>query len=235
MELIVSLTLGLVIIPLWFQEKEKKALKQYNENLEQTVLKRTAELEQANENLKALSEIDPLTGIANRRLYELTLTKNIASAKRTLHSVSLIIIDIDHFKPFNDNYGHDKGDVTLRKVAQVIANSTARTTDLVARYGGEEFVVVMPVTDKDGAYHLASLIRNYVEAQGIEHRFSDTANIITVSIGVASLSGPTLNSNDLFKQADAALYQAKKNGRNQVILYDKDKCGVMSNPSPMVL
>lgn len=230
MALIVSLTLGLVIIPLWFQEREKKALKQYNENLEQTVLKRTAELEQANENLKALSEIDSLTGIANRRLYEHTLSKEIASAKRTLHSVSLIIIDIDNFKPFNDNYGHDKGDITLRRVAKVIANSTARTTDLVARYGGEEFAIVMPATDKEGAFHLASLIRNYVEAQGIEHKFSDTANIVTVSIGVASLSGPTLNSNDLFKQADAALYQAKENGRNQVVSYDKDKCGILSNP-----
>mgnify|MGYP000736397513 CR=1 FL=1 len=230
MALIILLTLGLVIVPLWFQEKEKKVLKQYNENLGQMVLKRTVELEQANEKLKALSEIDPLTEIANRRLYERTLAKEVAIAKRTLQPVSLMVIDIDHFKSFNDNYGHDKGDTTLRDVAKVIANSTARVTDLVARYGGEEFVIVMPSTDQDGAYHLASLVRNYVEAQGIEHRFSDTANIITVSIGVASLSGPTLNSNDLFKQADAALYQAKENGRNQVVLYDKDKCGAMSNP-----
>lgn len=223
MTLIILLTLGLVIIPLWFQEREKKALKEYNENLEQTVLERTIELEQANENLKALSEIDPLTGIANRRLYEYTLSKEIAAAKRTLHPVSLMVIDIDHFKAYNDNYGHDRGDITLRDVAKIIVDATARTTDLVARYGGEEFATIMPATDIDGAFHLAGLIRNYIETQAIEHKFSDTANIITVSIGVASISGPELNSHDLFKQADTALYQAKQNGRNQVVLYSGDK------------
>ncbi len=220
---IMFLTIALVFLPLWFQEREKSALKQHRDSLENTVKKRTAELENANNNLKELSEIDPLTQIANRRLYEGTLSKAIAASKRASQAMSLMIIDIDYFKPFNDNYGHDVGDLALKDVAQAIAGSLSRSTDLAARYGGEEFVVLMPSTDSEGARHFANVIKNNIQARAIEHKFSGVAQVVTVSTGVSSLVGADLNDEDLFKQADSALYQAKKNGRNRVEVYQPEK------------
>ncbi|NQZ07857.1 MAG: GGDEF domain-containing protein [Algicola sp.] len=217
---VIILMIGLVFIPLWFQEREKRALKQHRDALEQTVHERTQALEEANNALKTLSEVDALTQIANRRLYDQTLVTAIAASKRASQAMSLMIIDIDFFKPFNDNYGHDKGDITLKQVAQIIANSLTRATDLVARYGGEEFVVLMPSTDIAGAQHFAKSIKDNIEQSAIEHQFSSVANFVTASIGVASLTGEALNDIDLFKQADSALYQAKKNGRNRVVVFD---------------
>ncbi|MCJ8270439.1 MAG: diguanylate cyclase, partial [Psychrosphaera sp.] len=217
---VIILMIGLVFIPLWFQEREKRALKQHRDALEQTVRERTQELEEANSALKTLSEVDALTQIANRRLYEQTLRTAISASKRASQAMSLMIIDIDFFKPFNDNYGHDKGDITLKQVAQIIANSLTRSTDLAARYGGEEFVVLMPSTDIEGAQKFAKSIKDNIEQSAIEHQFSSVADFVTASIGVASLTGEALNDIDLFKQADSALYQAKKNGRNQVVVFD---------------
>lgn len=217
--LITCLTLGLVYLPLSFQEREKKALKQHNTDLEKAVLEAKSELEQANTSLKALSETDSLTQIANRRAYDQVLRKEISHAKRSSEPLSLMVIDIDYFKPFNDNYGHDKGDITIKNIAQLIADALTRSTDFVARYGGEEFVVLMPATDVKGAYNLADRIRTHIETQAIEHKYSGITDVITVSIGVTSLSGDTLNEIDLFKYADTALYQAKENGRNQVMIY----------------
>ncbi len=217
--ILIVLTIGLVFFLLWLQEREKKVLKQHSKLLKETVFKRTAELEDANKNLKILSEIDPLTQIGNRRLYEQTLPRAIATSKRASQAMSLMIIDIDFFKPFNDNYGHHQGDVTLYHVAEVIANSLTRTTDLAARYGGEEFVVLMPSTDAEGALYFANQIKTNIESRGIKHKFSSVADIVTVSIGVASLVGDALNGTDLFRDADNALYQAKENGRKQIVLY----------------
>ena len=217
---ITFLTLGLVFLLLRFQEKEKQALKQHSTQLERAVSEASSELEHANENLRTLSETDSLTQIANRRSYEHHLTGKIALAKRALQPLSLMIIDIDYFKPYNDNYGHDQGDITLKKVAQTIANSLTRSTDFVARYGGEEFVVLMTSTDANGAYNLAEKIRASIELQAFEHKYSKIKDVITVSIGISSLMNEALNETELFKQADTALYQAKANGRNQVIIYE---------------
>lgn len=218
--LITVLTLGLVFLLLRFQEKEKQALKQHSTQLERAVSEASSELEQANENLRTLSETDSLTQIANRRLYEHHLTGKIALAKRALQPLSLMIIDIDYFKPYNDNYGHDQGDITLKNVAQTIANSLTRSTDFVARYGGEEFVVLMTSTDARGAYKLGEKIRSNIEQQAFEHKYSKIKDVITVSIGISSLINEALNETELFKQADTALYQAKANGRNQVVIYE---------------
>ena len=131
-----------------------------------------------------------------------------------------MIIDIDYFKPYNDNYGHNQGDITLTKVAQAIANTLTRATDFVARYGGEEFVVLMTSTDANGAYKLGEKIRTNIEQLALEHHYSKINDVITVSIGVSSLMGEALNEKELFKQADTALYQVKANGRNQVVIYE---------------
>jgi len=219
MVVVILLTIGLVFIPLWVQARQKEALKQYSNNLEKLVLARTAELEEANKALKELCDIDPLTQIANRRLYERTLGELIALSKRTSQAMSMMVIDIDFFKTYNDNYGHDKGDITLAEVAQTISNSLIRSTDFVARYGGEEFVVLMPSTDLQGAKILAKQIKKNIDAQGIKHEYSKVAEIITVSIGISSLTGEALDDKTLFKHADNALYQAKVKGRNQTVIF----------------
>ncbi len=220
MVVIILLTVGLVFIPLSIQGRQTRALKEYSDNLEKTVLARTAELEEANKTLSILCDIDPLTQIANRRLYERTLTELISLSKRASLSLSMMVIDIDFFKTYNDNYGHDKGDSTLTDVAQVISDSLIRTTDFVARYGGEEFVVLMPSTDVQGAKMLANRIKNNIDAREIKHEHSKVADIITVSIGISSLMGEELNDKNLFKHADNALYQAKEKGRNQIVIFE---------------
>jgi diguanylate cyclase (GGDEF)-like protein/PAS domain S-box-containing protein len=147
----------------------KEVLLQHEEQLEQLVNERTKELEEANNQLKMLSETDSLTQIANRRVYEHRLVLEIAAAKRTTLPLALIMIDIDYFKRYNDSYGHDAGDQTIIRVAKAIRDTLPRKTDLAARYGGEEFVVLMPSTNSQGAYQVAEQIRINVKALGIKH------------------------------------------------------------------
>ncbi len=172
------------------------------------------ELEILNKKLKNLSEIDPLTKIANRRSYENRLAHEIASAKRNEKTLTQLMIDVDYFKAYNDHYGHDSGDVTLRRIAESIDNSLLRETDFCARFGGEEFVVLLPNTNEANAYSIAERIRLDIKALGINHKDSEITSIVTVSIGIASLSDESLNENDLLRNADAALYEAKRSGRN---------------------
>lgn len=222
---IILLIMGLAFLPLWFKERERDALKKHQKNLEKKVQDRTEQLEQANYKLKVLSELDPLTRIANRRLYNRTLIKEIAMAKRTSEPLSLLVFDIDDFKKYNDNYGHDNGDVILQEVAKILTNSITRTTDFVARYGGEEFVAILPATDEKGAFLVAERVRINIEAENLEHIHSSVLPCVTVSVGIATLKGAQLCKKELFQQADLALYKAKEGGRNQVITYRLDKTG----------
>lgn len=191
---------------------------QMNVELESLVAIRTKELEEANAQLKISSETDFLTKLSNRRFYERRLGENISTAKRNDTYLSLLMIDIDNFKTYNDNYGHDNGDITLRNIAKSIEKSLQRETDLVSRFGGEEFVVLLPATDAASAIVIAEKIRINVETLGIEHTQSDTG-AVTVSIGIESLKAGKLNKVDLFKHADIAVYSAKNNGKNCCYLY----------------
>ena len=195
------------------QKNIQKALTEQQLLLE----KQTAELKISNARLKELSETDALTDIPNRMAYEERLIKETQSTKRTNSPLSLLIIDIDHFKQYNDGYGHDDGDIALKKVATSIRDSLPRDTDFVARIGGEEFVVLLPHTASEGAMRVAEIIRKNITACNIEHSFSNDENTLTVSIGIASLSGRDTDINKIFKQADTALYKAKDNGRNQCV------------------
>ncbi len=179
----------------------------------------TEELKIVNKKLKNLSEIDPLTKIANRRSYKNRLAYEIASSKRNANPLAQLMIDIDYFKAYNDHYGHDSGDVTLRRVAESIDNSLLRETDFSARFGGEEFVVLLPDTNERNAYNIAERIRLGIKALGIKHNKSKVKSYVTVSVGIASLSGESLNENDLLKNADTALYEAKRSGRNRCGIY----------------
>lgn len=180
----------------------------------------TRKLDEANRELTRLSAVDGLTGIANRRSFDEALQREWRRAARKSSPVSLLIADVDYFKGFNDGYGHQLGDECLKKVAHVIAGRLRRPTDLAARYGGEEFVVVLPETDEQGAIDVAEGMRRAVEAESIKHDFSAAAPFLTISIGVASMIPARSDEDgfrDLFTQADAALYRAKRAGRNRCL------------------
>ncbi|MEO1963427.1 MAG: sensor domain-containing diguanylate cyclase, partial [Cycloclasticus sp.] len=186
---------------------------------ERRLIEQTHELEEARARYKKLSETDPLTKIANRRAYEERLIDEINTAKRSTKPLALIMLDVDSFKQYNDYYGHDLGDVVLKRIAQVISESLPRSTDFSGRFGGEEFVVLLPSTDIFGAYQVAEKIRLSIKSLEIKHIKSDVKHVITVSAGIAALSGDSLNDIELFKQADTALYQAKEAGRNKSITF----------------
>ncbi len=167
--------------------------------------------------LKMLSSIDPLTGLANRRSLDAVLDKEFRRASRGKLWLGLIMIDIDVFKPFNDNYGHPAGDRCLVQVAGAMQQFLNRPHDLVARYGGEEFVAVLPETDLHGAVAVARRLRLAVESLRIPHSQSSHGGVVTVSQGVSAML-PTVGGNfeSLITQADMALYEAKRSGRNRV-------------------
>ncbi|WP_044413832.1 diguanylate cyclase [Thiomicrospira microaerophila] len=168
--------------------------------------------------LEELSHLDGLTGVANRRHFDEMFSKEQGRLHRLGGCLSLIMLDIDYFKLFNDNYGHGTGDACLIDVAKALSGIIKRPTDVVARYGGEEFVVILPDTDLDGAMQVAQGLHDEVNRLAIEHSFSPVAPHITISLGVASLTAePGIETlPDLLKQADDALYQAKETGRNRI-------------------
>ena len=167
--------------------------------------------------LEDLSTTDGLTGISNRRKFDEFLLREWGRALRNQTPLSLVMIDIDYFKAYNDHYSHLAGDDCLRMLARTIAGSVRRPTDLVARYGGEEIACLLPEVDQEGAIWVANQILERVENLKVPHTFSAAADHITVSIGVATVT-PKLGENPtgLIQQADDLLYEAKRNGRNQV-------------------
>lgn len=175
------------------------------------------ELQRLNQNLIELSEKDSLTHLYNRRTFDERSETLWKQAAREGEALALLIMDIDHFKLYNDCYGHLAGDDCIVQVASTILDSLSRPGDLVARYGGEEFIAMLPNTREDGAYHVAERIRHNIAALGIKHRESPTATHITLSIGGAVIShtaGTLLR--DQIHAADKALYAAKEQGRNRV-------------------
>lgn len=174
------------------------------------------ELEKKNAELQRLSSLDALTGISNRRRFDEYLDQEWLRAARDAKTFSLILIDIDHFKAYNDNYGHQGGDECLRKVARALDGALMRPGDMVARYGGEEFAVILPDTDLDGAAVIAEKLRSSIDTLGLEHQHSKTSDHVTISLGVASIvprDGGVPAT--LVKMADDALYEAKEGGRNR--------------------
>lgn len=186
---------------------------------EKELEKLTIELQNANRKLDKLASIDGLTGLSNRRLFDETLKKESARMTREDKNLGILMIDIDNFKNYNDLYGHQAGDDCLKKVASTISETVYRPGDLAARYGGEEFVVILPDTDKEGIYEVAERIKQEIESLDIEHNDSPVADHVTVSIGVAVSKVKSKDDGErIVKLADQALYQAKKNGRNQTVI-----------------
>ncbi len=174
--------------------------------------------------LEKLALVDGLTGVANRRSFDKALEMEWRRAARSGQAVSIVMIDIDHFKSYNDHYGHGAGDHILQRIAGTLSSVIKRPSDLLARYGGEEFVVLLPETDAGGADRVADSIRQAVADLALLHDFSPTAKHITISAGYATQqASPDYAPRYLLDAADRALYTAKKTGRNRVCTGDKNE------------
>ncbi len=179
------------------------------------------DVEKMAQEFSELAYIDALTGIYNRRMFEETFKSKWGDAKRKKEPISLIMIDIDLFKGYNDRYGHQAGDSCLIKIAGTIKDSLFRSSDSVSRYGGEEFVVILPDTKINGARMIANRIKTNIENLHIPYTESKVLNCVTVSLGVASVTPKdNIDQNELVKMADLALYKAKNEGRNRISVKD---------------
>ncbi len=177
-------------------------------------------LQEANEMLRRLSHMDGLTGIPNRRYFDETMNREWKRGARNSTPLSVIMIDIDCFKDYNDYYGHQGGDECLKLVADTLSKHLDRTTDFISRFGGEEFAVILPETTRSGAAHVAEKLRKAVEALAIPHKQSKVGATVTISVGAAGIvPNAFTRMEELIAQADKALYQAKQNGRNRVQLF----------------
>jgi len=207
------------------RKKNEEKIREYQENLEQLVTQRTLELKHANQKLEELASQDPLTQLHNRRSFDAFLSQQIRSTQRNNNSLSLLLIDIDHFKSFNDEYGHQQGDMCLKSVASGIKKSIYRPADMAARYGGEEFVVILQDTDIEGAIKVSQNIQNNIAAlKGLPIN-PNTKDNISLSIGIASyqqIKNKKTAEKDIISLADKAMYEAKRHGRNQICYFNDD-------------
>jgi diguanylate cyclase (GGDEF)-like protein len=209
---LVAIAILLIVAYRW----RLRVLRRLQSDLMRLVRERTEQLEEANRKLALMSYIDAMTEVANRRSFDEELAMEWRRSARTRSQLSLLMVDIDGFKSYNDTLGHQAGDRCLRTVAGVIADSVRRAGDTVARYGGDEFAVLLPDTDGRGAAMLAERIRTAVEEQHIVHEATPHGRV-TSSIGVATMIGrETVDAGELVRAADAALYDAKRGGRNRV-------------------
>lgn len=201
------------------QAETLKVQEEANTRLEERVRERTEELEAANAKLLEFSATDALTGLWNRGYFEEAFRTYCVEAFRYQQPLALLVMDIDHFKAFNDTYGHLVGDQCLRVVADTMASVVTRSPDLLARYGGEEFVAVLPDTTTEGAQCVAERIRK--KMANAPFQVSDERITVTLSIGVTSRIPKSADmSQQLFEEADSALYQAKRADRNQVVVFN---------------
>jgi len=198
----------------------RKLLRQLaiRERLEQQLHAMSDGLAQANKALSSMALTDGLTQLANRRAFDLALERECQRAKRNATPVSLIMLDVDWFKAFNDTYGHQAGDKCLQQIAGVLRTQVTRQIDMAARYGGEEFVVLLPETDAHGALVVAERIRESVFGLAIAHQSSCECRV-TISAGIATfapLRMPPMAPAALIEAADTVLYESKQLGRNRV-------------------
>ena len=167
--------------------------------------------------LEALSFKDGLTGVSNRRRFDAALDIEWANARRSTEPLSLIMLDVDFFKQYNDRYGHAQGDECLKSVAQALAMAVTRPRDIVARFGGEEFALILPETDADAASKVAERCLRLIENQRIPHAASAISKFVTVSMGVATIEAAAgMEARHFVAAVDKLLYQAKRNGRNRI-------------------
>ncbi len=197
--------------------RQTRRLVKMSDRMQKDLNELNTELQKHKEILSQMSYVDGLTGIANRRKFNEAIAVEWKKAARNGTLMALIILDLDFFKPYNDNYGHSAGDECLVQVARALSEAVKRPGDLAARYGGEEFAVLLPETDISGAVNVACRIRENIEALGLEHGFSPVSAVLTASMGAAAMvPDKGLSYNELVEAADQQLYAAKEEGRNRV-------------------
>lgn len=195
--------------------------KPFNKAIVKLRIKNYLDLKIKNDMLEKLSMYDGLTNIRNRRFFDETFEKTFNEIKRDKKSLAVLMIDIDFFKPYNDNYGHGQGDETLRKVAKALEKTIKRASDFVARYGGEEFVILLKDINKDGVEAVANNLLNAVRELKITHEFSKIENYVTVSIGASFYnSSSDITKLELMLKADETLYSVKNSGRNNFAILE---------------
>ncbi len=195
--------------------------KPFNKAIVKLRIKNYLEMKIKNDMLEKLSMYDGLTNIRNRRFFDETFEKTFSEIKRDKKSLAVLMIDIDFFKPYNDNYGHGQGDETLRKVAKALEKTIKRASDFVARYGGEEFVILLKDINKDGVEAVANNLLNAIRELKITHEFSKIENYVTVSIGVSYYnSSSDITKLELLLKADETLYNVKNSGRNNFAILE---------------
>ncbi len=209
--------IGIVLLMILVYVIRVSALRRTQRELESLVSERTVELADANARLEALTLVDGLTGVANRRAFDLTLEREWQRGRRDGSPLALVLIDVDHFKSYNDLYGHQAGDDALRRVAAVLQQAGRRPTDIVARYGGEEFAIILSGADSESALHIAEAARAGVEALGIEHAGSAHGRLTITGGLAATIPVATAEPPSLIEVADKALYRAKHDGRNRLV------------------
>ena len=195
--------------------------KPFNKAIVKLRIKNYLDLKIKNDMLEKLSMYDGLTNIRNRRFFDETFEKTFNEIKRDKKSLAVLMIDIDFFKPYNDNYGHGQGDETLRKVAKALEKTIKRASDFVARYGGEEFVILLKDINKDGVEAVANNLLNAVRELKITHEFSKIENYVTISIGASFYnSSSDITKLELLLKADETLYNVKNSGRNNFAILE---------------
>ncbi len=176
-------------------------------------------LAEMNRELERLSVTDSLTGLANRRFFNEFLHREWLRDQREQQPFSVIMVDIDHFKKYNDHYGHIEGDICLQKVSRALQGALCRAGDLLARYGGEEFVAILPHTNILGAAELAAAFHSHIRKLAIPHETSPVSTTVTISVGVANVTpNQSISPSQVVATADKALYRAKQAGRNQSVI-----------------
>lgn len=206
-------------------ERALSDVQDHERKLEAEVARQTVELRKSMEALRELAVRDGLTGLYNHRFFQEALTSEIARSARHNRVFSLVFLDVDHFKNYNDMLGHPAGDDLLRNLSRILANTgeipeiriRGRISDVVARYGGEEFVIILPEADKAGALLRADRLRAQVEEFAFEGREYQPGKKVTVSVGVSSFPVDAITKVDLVQKADNALLAAKRQGRNRVV------------------
>ncbi|MEM6581221.1 MAG: GGDEF domain-containing protein [Pseudomonadota bacterium] len=200
---------------------ERETMAQELGDLTTSLRDRNRQLRDARRQLTDLANVDELTGLGNRRLINKVLQDEINRARRSNSYLSVILLDVDFFKHYNDNYGHTEGDKVLKRLADLMQRATSRAGEMVGRFGGEEFILVLPGANAQSAMRTAERLKNLVSSEGIPHDKSEISSIITVSQGVVSmLPDADLTPVDIIKRVDEALYQAKNEGRNRICVVE---------------
>ena len=205
------------------QENEAmyEEIQELNNDLEKKIEDRTNELSLANDKLEKLSKLDPLTELPNRRFFDKKLQEEWNQSLQKKQPISILMIDIDFFKGYNDHYGHIQGDECLIAVAHNLKSQLNDKNQFVARFGGEEFVVLLSNTDRSMAFIIAEKLRTTIEHLNLPHECSEISNIVTISIGFNSIIASDDDTiSDFINQADQALYMAKETSRTCVLMYD---------------